>query len=358
MSPAVSKRLKKLFGLFLKNKIDALLVSSWPNVSYLSGFQGTESWIVVSPKARFFITDSRYSEQADAEAKGFRVILRDGLSVSQIVADLAAQFKWKTIGFEAAIVTHSFYLGILKSLGADRLKATFGLVEELREIKDSLEIALIRESANIAVKGFHYIRQIARPGMKERELQARLEHYTKTLGSDKPAFDIIIAAGKRSSMPHCQTNDTLTEDNEILLVDMGVVYRGYHSDLTRPIFLGRMNPSHKKIYRIVWDAQRAGIAQAGPGVPASAVDGACREFIRKQGYEKRFGHGTGHGVGLEIHEAPSVSGRSRTILQPGMVITVEPGIYLPGKFGVRIEDMVLITKNGHEVLTRDLDIPV
>ena len=358
MKANVSTRLRRLFALFPKNNLDALLVSSWPNVSYLSGFQGTESWIVVSPKTLFFITDSRYSEQAKAEAKGFKVILRDKLSVPQIVAELSKQFRWNSIGFEASIVTHSFYLGLAKYVGAERLKSTFGLVEQLREIKDSLEIELIRESANIAVKGFHYIRQIARPGMKERELQARLEHYTKSLGSDKPAFDIIIATGKRSSMPHCQTNDTPAEDNEILLVDMGVVYRGYHSDLTRPIFLGKMSALHKKIYRIVWEAQRAGIAKAGPGVPASVVDGACREFIRKQGYEKRFGHGTGHGVGLEIHEAPSVSGRSKTILQPGMVITVEPGIYLPGKFGVRIEDMVLITKNGHEVLTRDLDIPV
>ncbi len=351
-------RLKNLFGLFSGVGVDALLVSSWPNVTYLSGFQGTESWALVSKKGLFFITDSRYSEQAKAEARGFKIILRDKKSVAEIVSEICSSMGWKCLGFEAAIVTHSFYLALEKKVGRERLTATYDVVEKLREIKDSFEIEQIKRSADIAVKGFHYVRQIARPGMKERELQARLEHYTKSLGSDKPAFDIIIAAGKRSSMPHCQTNDTQAKDNDILLVDMGVVYRGYHSDLTRPIFLGKMSALHKKIYRIVWEAQRAGIAKSGPGVPAREVDAACREFIRKKGYEKRFGHGTGHGVGLEIHEAPSVSGRSKTVLKPGMVITVEPGVYLPGKFGVRIEDMVLITPNGHEVLTRDLDKPV
>jgi len=148
---------------------------------------------------------------------------------------------------------------------------------------------------------------------------------------------------------------TKVKNNTVLLVDMGVVYGGYHSDLTRPIFLGKMSVLQRKIYQIVWNAQRAGIAKAGPGVPVSEVDAACRDFIRASGYEKFFGHGTGHGVGLEIHEAPTVSSHSKTILRPGMVITVEPGIYLPGKFGVRIEDMVLITGKGHEVMTRGLD---
>ena len=352
------ERLRKLLAFFSKQGIDALLVSSWPNVTYLSGFQGTESWVVVSPKGLFFITDSRYSEQAQEEAKGFALILRDGKAVPEIVSDLASQHGWQTLGFEASIVTHAFYLSLSKKVGAERLKATYGFIEQLREIKDSSEISLLRRSADIAVKGFHYIKHIARPGMKERELQARLEYYTKSLGSDKPAFDLIIAAGKRSSMPHCQSNATVTKNNDILLVDMGVVYRGYHSDLTRPLFLGKMSALHKKIVGIVWKAQRAGIAKAGPGVPASEVDASCRDFIRKHGYAKRFGHGTGHGVGLEIHEGPTVSSRSRTVLKPGMVITVEPGVYLPDRFGVRIEDMVLITPNGHEVLTRDLDQPV
>lgn len=352
-----AKRLKNLFQSFEANGIDSLLVSSWPNVSYLSGFKGTESWIFVSPKGLYFITDTRYSEQAEEEAPDFEIILRDKKGVTDIVADLVNRLHLKSVGFESAIVTHSFYSHLAKKVGADKIKATHGVVERLREIKDRFEIEQIKKSADIAVKGYYYVKETARPGMTEREAQARLEHYTKSLGSEKPAFDIIIATGARSSMPHSQTNQTLIKNNEILLVDMGVVWEGYHSDLTRPIFLGRMSGLQKKITQIVWDAQRAGIKKAGPGVAAKEVDAACREYIRKRGYSDFFGHGTGHGVGLEIHEDPSVSPRSETILKPGMVITVEPGIYLPGKFGVRIEDMVLITEKGHEVLTKGLDDP-
>lgn len=351
----MNPRLKRLFPLFKKAGIDALLVSSWPNVSYLSGFKATESWILVSPKGLAFITDSRYVEQAQNEAVGFKIHLRDKKSVTEIVSGLVKTWKVRRLGFEAPIVTYSFYAALAKRVGKDKIVPTGNLVESLREIKDAGEIDLIRRSANIAVKGFHYVRHIARPGMKERDLQGRLEHYTKSLGSEKPSFDIIIAAGARASMPHCQTNETRLKNNDMVLVDMGVVYEGYASDLTRPIFLGKMSPLHKKIFDIVWEAQRAGIRKAGPGVTCSEVDKACRDHIEKRGYGKQFGHSTGHGVGLEVHESPGVSSRSATVLEPGMVITVEPGIYLPGKFGVRIEDMVLITKNGNEVLTRDLD---
>jgi len=351
----MNPRLKRLFTSFKKAGIDALLVSSWPNVSYLSGFKATESWILVSPKGSAFITDSRYVEQAENEAVGFKIHLRDKKSVTEIVAGLVKAWKVRRLGFEAPIVTYSFYGALAKRLGKDKLVPTGNLVESLREIKDAGEIDLIRRSADIAVKGFHYVRHIARPGMKERDLQGRLEHYTKSLGSEKPSFDIIIAAGARASMPHCQTNETRLKNNDMVLVDMGVVYQGYASDLTRPIFLGRMSSLHKKIFDIVWEAQRAGIRKAGPGVTCREVDKACRDYIEKHGYGKRFGHSTGHGVGLEVHESPGVSSRSDTVLKPGMVITVEPGIYLPGKFGVRIEDMVLITTNGNEVLTRDLD---
>jgi len=354
----VNGRLKNLFRSFDHAGIDTLLVSSWPNVTYLSGFNSIESWILVSPKGLYFITDSRYQEQAEKEAPGFQVILRDKQGVAEIVADLSRKMKARSVGFEASVVTYAFYKALEKQLGKNQLTLTRGLVERLREIKDGGEIRRIKESARIAVNGYHYVRQTVRPGMKEREVQARLEYFTKSLGAEKPAFDIIIASGARASMPHCQTNETLIQDDNLVLVDMGVVYQGYHSDLTRPIFLGKMSALQKKIFDLVWKAQRSGIKKARPGVPAKEVDAACRRVITEKGYGRYFGHGTGHGVGLEIHEAPTVSSKSETLLKPGMVITVEPGIYLPGKFGVRIEDMVLITNKGNEVLTRDLDKPV
>ncbi len=351
-------RIQRFLRCLVKENLDSFLVSSWPNVTYLSGFKGTESWLLVSSKGLYFITDSRYAEEASNEAKGFRITLRDKRGVVEIVADLMRKLKLKKLGFEASVVSHAFYLRMERALGKPGIVPTDGLVEKLRELKDSGELALLRKSVDIAVRGFHYVREIIRPGMSEREAQGRLEHYTKSLGSEKPAFDIIIASGARSSMPHCRTDGTLIKDNQPVLVDMGVVYEGYHSDLTRPVFLGKMTPLHQKIHKIVRDAQLQGIKKAAPGVPAREVDTACRRTIERCGYGRYFGHGTGHGVGLEIHEAPTVSAKSPTVLAPGMVITVEPGIYLPGKFGVRIEDMVLITEKGHEVLTRDLDKPV
>lgn len=348
-------RLKKLFSSFNKAGVDGLLVSSWPNVRYLSGFKNDESWVLVSPKGRVFITDSRYVEQARKEARGFEVVLRDRKSVTEIVADYARKWKLKKLGFEAPVVTYSFFAALAKRVGKDKVVPTADLVESLRILKDPSEVSLLRKSAQIAVKGYHYVRQTARPGMRERDAQGRLEYYTKTLGSTKPSFDIIIASSAGSSMPHYQTNETRMKNNDIVLVDMGVVYDGYCSDLTRCFFLGKMSPLQKKIHSIVWEAQRAGIKKAAPGVTCAEVDEASRSVIRKYGYADLFGHSTGHGVGLEIHEAPGVSTHSDTVLKPGMVITVEPGIYLPGKFGVRIEDMVLIKDKGNEVLTRGLD---
>ncbi len=348
-------RILSLLKNFDRQGIDALLVSSWPNVTYLSGFMGTESWLLITRKKFYFITDSRYLEQAIQEAKGFSVVLRDKKSVADLVAELAPSGSSQKIGFESQHVTYSFYQSLLKVLGAKKLVPTNHLIEAARITKDASEIACLKKSAEIAVQGYHYIRQAVRPGMTEREVQGRLEFYTKSIGSEKPAFDLIIAAGARASMPHCQSNETLIKNNDSVLVDMGTVYRGYYSDLTRPIFLGKIPALHKKIYDIVWEAQRAGIQKAGPGVSVKEVDEACRSLIRKYGYDRYFGHGTGHGVGLEIHEAPSVSGRGETVLKPGMVITVEPGIYLPKKVGIRIEDMVLITQNGREVLTAGLD---
>ena len=351
----MTQRLNKLFRTFDANKIDALLVGSGPNVTYLSGFKGSDSWLLISPKSLYFITDSRYAEQARKEAKGFKVVLRDGKCVSEVVADLVGKKRSACLGFEGQHTSYAFYIRLERTLGPGKLQATKDLVEDLRQTKDAFEISQIRKSAGIAVRGFHYIKQVVRPGMTEREAQGRLEYFTKSIGAEKPAFDIIIASGARSSMPHCQTNDTIIKDNNLALVDMGVVYQGYHSDLTRPIFLGRISPFHKRIYRVVRQAQAAGIRKAAPGVAVKEVDAACRYWIKKSGYGRYFSHGTGHGVGLQIHEAPTVSSRSSAVLKPGMVITVEPGIYLPGKFGIRIEDMVLITNKGNEVLTRDLD---
>jgi Xaa-Pro aminopeptidase len=352
----VDKRCARLARQFRGAGIDALFVSSEPNVSYLSGFKGTESFLFITPHRRYFLTDFRYAEQARRETRGFKVLVRNGASYADMAEELRRRERCRRVGFESPRTTHAFYRQLERALGAGALVPTSGLVERLRAVKDAGELRKIRNAVAIMGEGIRRLRATAAPGMNEKEIQGRLEYETKMLGSEKPAFDIIIAAGAKSSMPHA-VSDHLSRlrENDILLVDMGVVSEGYHSDLTRCFFLGKIPRPMRKIYDTVLEAQERGIRAVRPGRPAREVDAACRDFIRKKGYGRYFGHGTGHGVGLEIHEAPSVSGRSSDVLAPGMVVTVEPGIYLPGRFGVRIEDMVLVTAKGHEVLTRDID---
>jgi len=350
------KRVARVLKAFSRAGIDGFFVSAKENVTYLSGFNNDESFLFITRKARYFLTDSRYVEQARREAVGYKVILREAKSYPQMVRDLADKEKCFRVGFEAPKVSHSFYLALCKALGASRLVPVSGLVENLRIRKEAHEIRHLRKAVEITAAGVRHLAATLAPGMSEKDIQARLEYQTKMLGSEKPAFDIIIAAGAKSSMPHAvPDNRSLVKEEDMVLVDMGVVSGGYHSDLTRCFFLGKIPPFRRKIYDTVLQAQERGIRRIRPGAPTRDVDAACRDFIHKKGYGKLFGHGTGHGVGLEIHEAPTVSGRSTEILEPGMVVTVEPGIYLPGQFGVRIEDMVLVTDKGHEVLTRDID---
>lgn len=351
----MNQRLSRLLKKFPELGIDSLFVSCEQNVTYLSGFKNNESFLFITPKKRYFLTDFRYVEQARNEAKGFEVVLRDTQSYSQMVEDLRRKSGAQTVGFEAARIGFGFYTALAKNVRG-KLVPTRDAVESLRIIKDKDEIQKTRKSIEIMALGIRNLRLTTGPGMNEKQVQAKLEYHTKMLGSEKPAFDLIIAAGAKSSMPHAVSDQRgVIQPNDILLVDMGTVYDGYHSDLTRCFFMGKIPPLMRKIYSIVLEAQERGIRKVRPGISAGEVDLACRKYISDKGYGKYFGHSTGHGTGLEIHEAPTVSSRSTEILKPGMIITVEPGIYLPGKFGVRIEDMVLVTPKGHEVLTRDID---
>jgi Xaa-Pro aminopeptidase len=352
----MNKRIQKLLRLFASSGIDSLFVSSEPNVSYLSGYQGTESFLFITKRGNYFLTDFRYLEQAQKEAVGFEVILRDSQSYPQMVEALRAKTKSRRVGFEVSTLSHLLYMQLAQVIPPRSLVPTSNLVEVLRAVKSREEVQKIRRSAHIAVEGVRRIKTSLRPGMSEKEVQAKLEYQTKLLGSEKPAFDMIVAAGPKSSMPHAVSNHKCKlKANQMLLVDMGVVSDGYHSDLTRCLFMGKIPPHQRKIYDIVLKAQERGIRKVKPGVRTRDVDAACRNYIEQKGFGKYFGHGTGHGVGLEVHEAPTVSSRSQEILEPGMVVTVEPGIYLPSRFGVRIEDMVLVTSKGHEVLTQGLE---
>lgn len=352
----MKERLQRLIRKFSEAGIDSLLVSSEPNITYLSGFRGSDSFLYLTAKNRFLLTDFRYLEQAQREAPDCKIILKDSRSYPETLQRLSGKEKCRKIGFEAAKTTQALYAQMAKSFRNRRLIQTADLVENLRLIKDASEIQLIKKAIQITAEGMRYLRATIEPGMSEKEIQAKLEYHTKMMGSDKPAFDIIIAAGAKSSMPHAiSDHDSSVKDNDILLIDTGVVYRGYHSDLTRCFFLGKIPPQMRKVYDIVLKAQELAIRRVRPGTRTKEIDAVCRDYIHKRGFGKFFGHGTGHGVGLEIHEAPTISATSSELLEPGIVTTIEPGIYLPGRFGIRIEDMVLVTEKGHEVLTRDIN---
>lgn len=348
---STQNRLQQFGRVFQERNLDAFFIGCEPNVSYLTGYTGTESFVVLLPNKRYFLTDFRYVEQAQRELKGFTILLRDKKPYSVMVREICEKHGVRRLGVEAGRISFALYRALSRNCAQTSLVPVSDAIENLRIRKDKDEIKKIRGSIEAMRLGMESLAAGLAPGMREREIQAKLEYDTKMFGSQKPAFDIIIAADPNSSMPHAVTGETKVRENDLILVDMGCVYQGYHSDLTRCFFTGRIPPLKQKIYNTVLQAQELGIKKAGPGVKAKDVDLACRDFIAKKGYAKFFGHGTGHGVGLEIHEAPNVSHRSSEVLEPGMVITVEPGIYLPGQFGVRIEDMLLITDRGAEVLT-------
>lgn len=330
--------------------VDALFVTDMANIRYLSGFTGSSAFIVMGRRGGWFLTDSRYTEQAQKEVKGFykRTYKKAFEEAAGIIKKLGA----KTIGFEADSINYSNYQKLSKNFRGIRLKPLHGIVEEHRARKDSTEIRRIRESVAILDKGFALAQKLLKPGAVEKQAAFELEFAFKKWGADGLAFDAIIASGARGALAHGKASEKKIRKGEFVVVDMGVLLNGYNSDETRTFCIGKPAREQKKVYDTVLGAQLSAIGAIRPGVKASAVDSAARDYIKKAGYGKYFGHGTGHGVGLRIHEAPGIGPMSKDVLEEGMVVTVEPGIYIPGFGGVRIEDMALVNKNGCEILTR------
>jgi len=350
----LSIRIKRVIEDFSKDGIDAFWVTKAANVRYLSRYEGDDASLFITGKKQFFITDSRYELQAKRDTEGFTVKIVKG-SLSETLADLANKLKVRRLGFECNDITHGQYARLMRSLPETELVPVSDMVERLRLIKDAGEIHLIRKSVSILEKSFTHFKAILRPGLAERDLAAELEHFIKAAGGDKSSFDIIVASGSNSALPHARPGKRRIKPNDMVLLDLGVSYEGYNSDLTRMFFLGKINPRTKKIYDTVREANRRSIKAIRPGVEISKIDEIARGFIRKKGFGDCFGHALGHGIGLEVHESPSISGRNHAVLKPGMIFTIEPAVYLPGWGGIRIEDMILVTRKGCEVLTDDID---
>ena len=339
----------------LKNSsFDGFLVSQEANVSYLSRFNAHDSYLLVSKGKVYFITDFRCLEEARKRLKGIEVFQYKNLFKD--ISLLAKELKIRRLGFEARDLNYAEYAKIKENLG-DKIKFldTFNIVESLRQIKDQDELREIRAAVDIAVSAFRFIKGYIRPGLTELEIAGELERFIRQRGAEASSFKIIAASGANSCFPHAQITKRLLGENDLVLVDMGVEVNGYKSDLTRVFFLGKITSIQCKVYQIVREAQARAIEAIRPGIAISVVDDTARAHITACGYGKYFGHSLGHGIGLEVHEDPSVSNKNKAIVREGMVFTVEPGIYLPGKFGIRIEDMVLVTKKGFEVLSGVLD---
>ncbi len=345
-------RLRRKLGL---KKNEALLVSNIKNVGYLTGFTGSSAWLLVSRDHDLILSDSRYATQLDTECPDLDREIRDASSSPWEFLHKAIKSSKRTVlRFESESVTKHFFDQLSAKLPAIELVPSTGIVEQLRSIKDKTEIEAIRRSIRVNERAFEVIRAQLRPDQTELQVAHNLEHEMRKLGASRCSFDPIVAAGARSALPHAFPIDVRIDHSPILLIDWGAEVNQYASDLTRVLVTAKIPPKLRKIYDIVLKAQLKAIKKIRPGVSLKQVDAAARNVIESSGFGKHFGHGLGHGFGLEIHESPFLSPIHDGILESGMVITVEPGIYLPGWGGVRIEDDILVTQNGHEVLS---DLP-
>lgn len=330
-------------------QVDGLLITNPYNRRYISGFTGSAGVLLITMKEAMLITDFRYIEQASSEAKEFKIIKHEKQAIDEIKKQIQSM-NLNRLGFESENMTYAQFESYKTSLPVE-LVPTKGLVEALRLIKSEDEQSILRYAAKIADKAFEHILNYIKPGVRELDIANELEYFMRKEGASSSSFEIIVASGIRSSLPHGAASNKKISHGELVTLDFGALYNGYCSDITRTVAVGKISDQLKEIYDVVLTAQRIGVEGIKPGMKASEADALTRNYITEQGYGNYFGHSTGHGIGLEIHEGPALSPRSDVALEEGMVVTVEPGIYLPNIGGCRIEDDVVITENGNERLT-------
>ncbi len=336
--------------------LSGLLVTFLPDVRYLAGFTGSSAALAVTRRRARLFTDSRYATQAVEEVEAAEVDIVKGSPAVAAVQWLAAQPGVELAGFDAARTTvaelkrwRSELPSRLRRSFLDELPAPF--VEQLRMVKDEDELAVMAEAALVGCRLFEEILEFLRPGVAEIDVAAELEHKARKMGAEGMSFETIIASGARSAMPHGRATAARLPRRGFVTLDFGIILKGYCSDMTRTVFLGSPRPGERKAYETVLEAQENAVNAVAPGASCAEVDEAARSILRREGFGEAFSHATGHGVGLEIHEPPRIGAGQSTRLAAGMVVTIEPGIYLAGQFGIRIEDMVAVTRNGSEVLT-------
>ncbi|MCJ8013469.1 Xaa-Pro peptidase family protein [Paenibacillus sp. KQZ6P-2] len=331
-------------------ELDGMLIESPSNRRYITGFTGTAGTVLISRNQAKLITDFRYVEQAGAQAIGFEIVRVSKASMIQQIADEVSKMNMNKLGFEKEHLTFGTYQKLQNAIAAE-LVPVAGVIENLRMVKSETEIGFLRTAAQIADTSFAEILEHIRPGLTEKEIANTLESTLRKHGADSSSFNLIVVSGHRSALPHGLASEKIIENGDMLTFDFGAYYKGYRSDITRTIAIGKPDKQLQDIYQIVLEAEMKCIALLKPGALCSEIDTFTHNYIESLGYGEYFGHGTGHGIGLDIHEEPFFSTTSEKVLAPGMIVTVEPGIYIPNLGGVRIEDDVLITDTGYEIIT-------
>jgi len=343
----MTNKLSKIINYTKEHNLDGVLLTSMPNVFYVSGFTGDNVILFISPEKALLITDSRYTLQAEEQSPDFQVVTAKGSLVKEL-----KDLKLKKLGFEADRVTCAQLDAFKKTLEGCEFEDASAFMNEIRIIKAAEEIDLIRIAAQIADDAFAHIIKFAKVGMTEREIALELEFFMRKNGAESVSFDTIVAAGDHGAMPHAEPSDRVIKDGDCVVMDFGCKYKGYCSDMTRTVFFGKADERQLEVYNSVLNAQKAALAQIKAGVCENAPDKAAREELAKSNLDKYFTHSLGHGVGVEIHEDPRMAPKCTGALKENMLVTVEPGVYIDGFMGVRIEDLVVVTADGYENLTK------
>jgi Xaa-Pro aminopeptidase len=347
-------RLAKLQKIVKDIGLDALLITHLPHIQYLVGYTGSNGLLIVPAQGKpHFFTDFRYKAQVKLEVTGAKVSIVDrDRTIPDALVEKQLFSDYDHLGFEKNHISYSMYDFLRTKFRHVKLDPQTEVVEKLTLIKSEEEIGAIRKAAEIADKVYEKVLQVIKPGVAELDVAAEIAYQTRLCGGEREAFTIIVASGERSALPHGAASDKKIRKGELITLDFGCVYKGFNSDMTRTVALGKIPVELQKIYEIVRAAQQGGIDKARAGMTARDLDSVCRDYITLHGYGSKFGHSTGHGLGIEVHELPKVSQRGeRYKLEANMVVTIEPGIYLDGLGGVRIEDDVVIRRDGCEVLT-------
>lgn len=333
-----------------KLNAQSMLVTNLKNVRYLANFTGSAGVVFITKTKQYFITDFRYSTQAAEQAKGFEIRIHKN-GVFQEISSIIEQEQVETVAIEADEMTVSTYLMIQDLFDADLIE-TQSIIENIRSVKSEEEISIIKEACEITDQAFEYILTFIKPGVTEIEVANEMERFLKSKGASAMSFDTIVASGVRSSMPHGVASEKVIENGDIITLDFGCYYKGYTSDMTRTIALGSIDPKLEEIYYIVLEAHERVNQAAKAGMTGKELDAVARDYITEKGYGPAFGHSTGHGIGLDVHEQPGINFRNQEPLLVNQVITNEPGIYIEGLGGVRIEDDLVVTEEGSYGLNR------